>query len=332
VIRRIASSACALLLIVTLPLTALAGHPGGGGGGGRPGGGGGGGGRPGGAPPAAAAAMRPQMAQPAARPAGPPPGSFNVQRDIAPVEQPRQAPIERQAPVERPVAPPAAVSRPAAADRQAAPAQRPATAARPAAAGHTVTANRAGTAKTNRAGTATANRAGAATGSRSAGQQNRNAKNGGTQHVAYRRAPVTQTASGGQFRGHFHGSPVRNPRERGGNWGWNHGRQWQPAGIYWGGGFWGPFAIASIAGFALFGAIDDTQDGYVYNSYRVEPDTPGAELLNDYGLEQVACGPPGLVDIWGPDGSIVCAVPNDSVAPGDYEVDPQTFTLIPATN
>jgi hypothetical protein len=247
--------------------------------------------------------MRPQMPQPAARPAGPAPGSFNFNRDIAPAPQARPAPIARPAaPVSRPAP---AVQRPAVTQR-AVPAGRPATAQRPAAEQHAA-ASRPTT-------------------------QHRTASAGGGQHVAYRRAPVSQSATGGQFRGHFHGSPVRNPRAPHGNWGWNHGRPWQPANIYWGGGFWGPFALASIASFGLFGAIEDSQDGYAYDSYRVEPDTPGADLLNDYGLEQVACGPPGLVDIWGPDGSIVCAQPNDSVAPGDYEVDPQTFTLIPATN
>jgi hypothetical protein len=63
----------------------------------------------------------------------------------------------------------------------------------------------------------------------------------------------------------------------------------------------------------------------------VQPDTPGADLLADYDLQQVPCGPPGLVDIWGPDGSVICANPSGDVGPGDYEVDPETFTLVPAT-
>jgi hypothetical protein len=158
----------------------------------------------------------------------------------------------------------------------------------------------------------------------------RRANGGGGSRVAYRRAPVTSSATGGAFHGHFNGHPIENNHWHG-NWAWNHGAPWNPAPIYWGGGFWGDFAIASIGALGIFGAIEDSQDGYVYDSYQVEPDTPGADLLADYDLQQVPCGPPGLVDIWGPDGSVICAAPNDEVGSGDYEVDPETFTLVPAT-
>jgi hypothetical protein len=148
-------------------------------------------------------------------------------------------------------------------------------------------------------------------------------------HVT-QRAPTTSAATGGAFRGHFNGHRIENNHWHG-NWAWNHGAPWNPAPIYWGGGFWGDFAIASLGGLGTYGYIEDTQDGYEYDSYQVQPDTPGADLLADYDLQQVECGPPGLVDIWGPDGSVICANPNDEVAPGDYEVDPETFTLVPAT-
>ena len=146
-----------------------------------------------------------------------------------------------------------------------------------------------------------------------------------------RHAPAVATVSGGQFRNRFHGTAVRNPRAPQGRYGWNRGVAWQPAPTFWGGGFWGPFAVADFAGAVLFGSIVDDRDGYVYDSYQVEPDTPGADLLGDYGLQQTQCGSPNLVDIWGPNGSVICALPNDQVGPGEYEVDPTTLELIPAT-
>jgi len=135
--------------------------------------------------------------------------------------------------------------------------------------------------------------------------------------------------SGGPYNGRFHGSPVHNPRGPGNPWWWNHGVVWVPAPVYWGGGFWGPWGFGSLGGVALFGSIPDPDGQLVYQSYQVDPDTPGAQLLADYGLQQTDCGPPNLVVIWGPDESVICALPNDSVAPGNYEVDPSTFTLVP---
>jgi hypothetical protein len=127
----------------------------------------------------------------------------------------------------------------------------------------------------------------------------------------------------------FTGPVVRNPRAPGGTWGWNRGVAWNPAPAYWGGGFWGPFALANLAGAVLFGMTADGQN-QTYSSYEIQPDTPGAELLGDYQLQQTQCGPPNLVVIWGPDNSVVCAYPTDAVGPGNYQVDPSTFTLVPA--
>jgi hypothetical protein len=53
-------------------------------------------------------------------------------------------------------------------------------------------------------------------------------------------------------------------------------------------------------------------------------------LLQDYGLQQTPCGPPDLVVIWGPDNSVICALPNNNVGPGNYSVDPETFSLVSA--
>jgi len=159
---------------------------------------------------------------------------------------------------------------------------------------------------------------------RSVGQPNTPATN-------FAHAPNTNT-SGGPYQGRFHGQIVRNPRFAGGAWGWNRGVAWQPAPIYWGGGFWGPFALASLTDSLLFGSIIDNQNQLIYPSYQVEADSPGQQLLQDYGLQQTQCGPPSLVEIWGPDNSVICAFPDNSVASGNYEVDPSTFTLVPTSN
>lgn len=126
----------------------------------------------------------------------------------------------------------------------------------------------------------------------------------------------------------YTGPVVRNGHAPGNPWGWNHGVPWSPAPVYWGGGFWGPWALAGLPSAVYFGAIPDAQ--IVYPSYQVEPDSPGAELLQDYGLQQTPCGPPDLVVIWGPDNSVICALPNNNVGPGNYSVDPETFSLVSA--
>jgi hypothetical protein len=101
--------------------------------------------------------------------------------------------------------------------------------------------------------------------------------------------------------------------------------------VYWGGGFWGPFALGALTDALLFGSIADDREQLIYPSYQVEPDSPGEQLLQDYGLQQTQCGQANLVVIWGPDNSVICAFPNYSVAPGEYEVDPSTFTLLPVS-
>jgi hypothetical protein len=51
-------------------------------------------------------------------------------------------------------------------------------------------------------------------------------------------------------------------------------------------------------------------------------------LLQNYQLQQVPCGPPDLVVIYGPDNSVICAAPNTIVAPGYYNLDPTTLTIV----
>ena len=260
------------------------------------------------APPQAAPQPQARAAAPArqAGPAGPPTGGFNFNRDIAPApmaqrpaQQPPAAAPQRQAapapaaPQQRPVAQRPAQQPPAAAQQRQAPGQRPVAQA-------------------------------------PAPQQQRAANGRPAPPAGYRSAPVANR-SGGPLAGRFTGPIVRNTRETGGSYGWNHGVPWQPAPIYWGGGFWGPYAVGDLAALALFGWIADSQNQVVYDSYQLEPDSPGWQLLQDYQLQQTPCGPPDLVVIWGPDDSVVCAYPNNIVGPGNYDVDPATFGLVSAS-
>jgi hypothetical protein len=136
-------------------------------------------------------------------------------------------------------------------------------------------------------------------------------------------APRAPYASGPY---HYWRGPVIANRYRWPYWGWNHGVIWYPAPYYWGGGFWGPWAIG-VTGAALFGSVIDYGNYAIYPSYEIGSGSPGAQLLYDYGLTQTECGPPNLVVIWGPDNSVICAYPNDMVAPGNYELDPATLSL-----
>jgi hypothetical protein len=116
---------------------------------------------------------------------------------------------------------------------------------------------------------------------------------------------------------------IGNPVFRGPAWGWNRGNVWAPQVGYWGGGFWGGFAIGSGL---FFGSLVD--NGVTYNSYQINDDSPGATLLENYHLQQTQCGPPDLVEIYGPDNSVICAYPNDIVDAGEYTLDPSTLTIV----
>jgi hypothetical protein len=107
------------------------------------------------------------------------------------------------------------------------------------------------------------------------------------------------------------GPQIVNPHHWGAPWQWNNGVAWVPAPAFWGGGFWGPWGF-----------------GLGLGAYYAYPDTPGYDLLQQYGLTQTPCGQPNLVEIFGPDGSEICAYPNALVGPGQYDVDPTTLTLI----
>ena len=121
----------------------------------------------------------------------------------------------------------------------------------------------------------------------------------------------------------YRGVVVTNPNHWG-HYGWNHGRVWYPAPIYWGGGFWGPFAVGAATA-AVMGSI--VYANQTYTSYAINTGSPGATLLSNYGLRQVPCGPPGLVVIYGPNFGIICANPNGRVAAGNYAVNTDNLTL-----
>ncbi len=141
-------------------------------------------------------------------------------------------------------------------------------------------------------------------------------------NVQPNRQPVTNNRPPSHVR-------VDNPRYRGRPaWGWNRGVVWAPAPAYWGGGFWGPFAFGAAFGAVLYGTFADQATNQVFTSYQVAQGSPGATLLSNYQLTQTPCGPPDLVVIFGPDNSVICAYPNDLVGPGEYEIDPSTFTLV----
>ena len=110
-------------------------------------------------------------------------------------------------------------------------------------------------------------------------------------------------------------------------YGWNYGYPWYPAPYYYGGGFWGPWAFGVTTAVVL-GEVTD-EEGETVQSYEVAPDTPGAQLLKAYGLTQAQCGPQGLVVIWGPENSVICAHPNATVAAGTYGLDTSNLTISP---
>ena len=118
----------------------------------------------------------------------------------------------------------------------------------------------------------------------------------------------------------YRGAVVVNPIYRGPAWGWNRGVIWAPVGAYWGGGFWGGFATAALMGSIYY-------SNHRYTSYQVSSGSPGATLLSNYGLQQVQCGPPNLVVVYGPNNGVICANPNGRVAAGNYVVNVDSLTL-----
>ncbi len=125
----------------------------------------------------------------------------------------------------------------------------------------------------------------------------------------------------------YHGATVGNPVYGGyPAWGWNGGTAWYAAPYYYGGGFWGAYAIG-VTSAAVYGSIVAANNATI-ESYQVQPESPGAKLLSSYQLTQTPCGPPNLVVIYGPNSSVICAHPNQLVAAGNYSVNSSNLTIV----
>lgn len=310
------------LAIAAAPLTTVAQQrPGGGGGGARPGGGGGGGARP-----AGGGAPRPSGG--AARPGG---GGFNLGSDSRPALPARPT-------LTRPAAPPSAGKpppnpgngggRPPNPGNGGKPPPNPGNGGKP-------PPNPGNGGKPPGNGTKPPPKPG--NGGRPPGNGGRPPGNGG-------RPPGNGGRPPGGFRPPPGGYPQRPPRPPSGyprprpphtiiynpiyrgrpSWGWNNGIIWSPANGYYGGGFWGAFAIGAASAF-FYGQI--AAQNQTYYSYGVAPGSPGAQLLQNYNLTQTDCSQPDLVVIYGPTDSVICAYPSDLVGPGSYSVDPSGLTL-----
>jgi hypothetical protein len=174
---------------------------------------------------------------------------------------------------------------------------------------------------------------GAYNGKNSAGAYNKNTGNGAVYNkntgnmTVYNRNTNSYSTyhynNNGRNGYYYGGRVIVNPRYYPA-WGWNRGVAWAPYGAYWGGGFWGAFAIGAATA-AVAGSIYYANQRYT--SYYVSSGSPGATLLSNYGLRQVPCGPAGLVVIYGPNLGIICAQPNNLVAAGSYAVNVDNLTL-----
>ncbi|HTZ55293.1 MAG TPA: hypothetical protein VMB20_09530 [Candidatus Acidoferrum sp.] len=109
-------------------------------------------------------------------------------------------------------------------------------------------------------------------------------------------------------------------------WGWNGGVIWYPAYGYWGGGFWGPYGYGYYPGY--YGSYTYVETHEEVKSYEVAQDSPGSKVLAAYGLTQTQCGPEGLVVIFGPENSVICAQANATVAAGEYQLDTTNLTIV----
>jgi hypothetical protein len=174
---------------------------------------------------------------------------------------------------------------------------------------------------------------GAYNGKNSAGAYNKNTgnaavynKNTGNMTVYNKNTGATskyQYNSSGKNGYYYTGRVVANPVHYPA-WGWNRGVVWAPVGGYWGGGFWGPFAVGATTA-AVMGSI--YYNNQTYTSYHISAGSPGANLLSNYRLQQVPCGPSGLVVIYGPNFGVICANPNGLVAAGNYAVNVDNLTI-----
>ena len=125
----------------------------------------------------------------------------------------------------------------------------------------------------------------------------------------------------------YHGATVTNPVYGGYPRGdGTAAYAWYPAPYYYGGAFWGAFAVGAAAA-VTYGTIVAANSTPIV-SYEVQPSSPGAKLLASYKLTQTQCGKPNLVVIFGPNNSVICAIPNSLVVAGNYSVNTSTLTIV----
>lgn len=124
------------------------------------------------------------------------------------------------------------------------------------------------------------------------------------------------------------GNIIINPRPERNSWGWHGGNPWSPNYNYWGGGFWGGFAVGAVTT-AVTGAIINSNSSSNTTYVVIEKDTPGYYLFDSYQLTQVECNTSqNLVFIYGPQDTLMCANPNSVVSGGYYDVDPEDLVLV----
>ena len=123
---------------------------------------------------------------------------------------------------------------------------------------------------------------------------------------------------------------VNNPVYYGGGaYGWNHGVAWAPAYGYYGGGFWGAMAIGvtSAAVSPRYTARSFRQTIRRTRRIKFSRAVPDPRCSRTISCSKSQCGPPGLVVIYGPDNSVICANPNNLVAAGNYDLNTETLSL-----
>ena len=120
--------------------------------------------------------------------------------------------------------------------------------------------------------------------------------------------------------------PIQPPVPPQPGYGWNGGVAWYPAPLYYGGGFWGPYAWGFTTAIVL-GSVEDEETKEDVKSYQVAPDSPGAKVLEAYKLTQVECKAENTVIIFGPENSVVCAAPNEIVSAGKYDLSVDDLTI-----
>ena len=124
---------------------------------------------------------------------------------------------------------------------------------------------------------------------------------------------------------------IINPRNRWINWGWNNGDRWYPNDNYWGGGFWGNFLLEALARGIINSIVYSGNNNNNYPAYvTLQPNSPGYYLFDSYGLTQAQCDDQeeDLVYVYGPQDTLVCAYPTETVIAGSYDADPQDLILV----